>query len=128
MLIEVMPYNPEPYTILIDGMIENNKLDHTAEYLYLMEKRVPDAYSAKWLGIYHLVHNNIEEAGRYLELSIKRNGRDPQAYYNLAGVYINQRDYRRALEAVNRCLAISPDFPGAARTKADLEKAVGARP
>ena len=126
-LIEVMPYNDIPFKILIDGLVEHNKLDRALRHLQLLDKRIHSAYSTKWLGIYYLVNNDLMKAEKYLEQSIRLNESDPQVFYNLAGVYINQKDYRRALKAVNRCLAINPDFPDAARTKSDLEKAIGAR-
>ena len=124
-VIEVLPSNESTYKILIDGLIEHNRLDRAFNHLQRMEHNIPGAYSAKWLGIYYLVNQNYQQAGGYLEQSLKRNSRDPQAFYNLAGVYIHEGNYTKALELINSCLELDPDFEGAARTKADLERALG---
>jgi tetratricopeptide (TPR) repeat protein len=123
-LIEVMPYNEIPYKILIDGFIENNRLDTAFHYLQQLEKYQNTAYVKKWLGIYYLMKGVYDKAGRYLEGSVAQNERDAQALYNLAGVYIHREEYQKALDMINRCLAIDPNFQGARRTRDDLLRAV----
>ncbi len=119
-----MPYNEIPQKILIDGLIEYQQLDRAFVHLMRLERSIPSAYSAKWIGTYYLVHNDYPLAGKYLEQSIVRSDQDPQTFYNLAGVYINEGSFQEALDMVDRCLELAPDFEGAAKTRADLEKAV----
>jgi tetratricopeptide (TPR) repeat protein len=123
-LHEVMPFNDIPLKILTDGFIEFDRLDRAFVYLQKLEQLTHSAYAAKWIGLFFLVHNDFESAGRYLELSIARDDQDPQVFYNLAGVYIHHGEYQKALDAINRCLGLDPRFEGAARTKADLMRAL----
>lgn len=123
-LHEVMPFNDVPLKILTDGFIEFNRLDRAFVYLQKLEQLTHSAYAAKWIGLSFLVRNDFKSAGRYLELSVNRDDQDPQVFYNLAGVYIHHGGYQKALDAINRCLGLDPRFEGAARTKADLMRAL----
>ncbi len=62
------------------------------------------------LGIVDLNHNNIEPAIDYLSQSLNYNASDSQVLYNLSGAYSMKKDYQTALQIVNRCLEIEPNY------------------
>ena len=121
-LIEVMPFHEKTYKILIDGLIELQEFTLAFNYLNILDEIKPSAYSNKWLGILHLYNARYEKAQNYLEAGLAINATDAQALYNLTGVYIKLRKYRRALETIEQCLSVDPDFPAAKTTYMDLKK------
>jgi predicted Zn-dependent protease len=71
-----------------------------------------------------LYWNQPDSAICYLEQSIKFNDSDPQVFYNLAGAYSYQKEYRKALENVAKCLAIDSQYQGAAALKKSLQSMI----
>jgi tetratricopeptide (TPR) repeat protein len=57
-----------------------------------------------------LLNNRVVPAINYLSKSINYNSSDAQVYYNLAGAYSIKKDYKTALQMVNRCLQIEPNY------------------
>jgi len=56
------------------------------------------------------LNNKVDSAIGYLSTSINYNSSDAQAYYNLAGAYSIKKDYQTALQMINRCLQIEPNY------------------
>ena len=117
-----MPFHEKTYKILIYGLIELQEFTLAFNYLNILDEIKPSAYSNKWLGILHLYNDRYEKAQNYLEAGLAINATDAQALYNLTGVYIKLRKYRRALETIEQCLSVDPDFPAAKTTYMDLKK------
>ncbi len=96
----------------------------------VLEKRYeyePDAFSTKWLGIIDLSRKSIDRAVKYLSESVNFAGNDAQVLFNLAGAYALQNNFEAALNTINRCLEVNPEFPGAAGLKEQLESVRGKR-
>ena len=123
-ILENIPLNPSPFKILIDGLIANQRIDTAFPYLLELDKRFPDAYSKKWLGTYFLYKKNYGQALDFLQQSREYNERDAQLWYNLAGAYLHLADYPASLQAIQKCLVLDPDFPGARRMEQDLIRIV----
>ena len=80
----------------------------------------PSAFTAKWLGTIDLFNNKLNSAEKYLNESLKYDANDAQVWYNLAGIYVKRNDYKKALELVNKALALNPDYPEAVKLQSQL--------
>jgi lysophospholipase L1-like esterase len=121
-IIENIPLNPQPFKLLIDGLIQFQRIEEAYPYLLEYDRLFPGAYSKKWLGTYHLYKKNYKEAIKFLSDSFNIYDKDPQLLYNLAGAFYYNKDVRMAMESIKKCLALSPDFPGARIMYRDLLK------
>ncbi|MDE3059311.1 MAG: tetratricopeptide repeat protein, partial [Bacteroidota bacterium] len=99
--------------------------DYDSAYQYLVERNEiePSAFSDKWLGIIDLYHNRVDSAKKNLANSLKLDDKDAQVWYNLAGVYVDEKDYRQALQMVNRALSLQSNYPEAFALRAQLQQA-----
>ena len=57
-----------------------------------------------------MLNNKVDSAIGQLLKSINYNSSDAQVYYNLAGAYSIKKDYQTALQMINRCLQIEPNY------------------
>jgi tetratricopeptide (TPR) repeat protein len=101
--------------------------DEAYSYLQKLNELKPGAYSTKWLGIIDLLNNKVDSAIRYLSTSINYNSSDAQVYYNLAGAYSMKKDYQTALQMINRCLQVEPNYSMAKDLQQQLLNATGSR-
>ena len=108
--IDEYPFDPYPYELAAQLLVNLKEFDKAYSYLQKLYELKPGAYSAKWLGIIGLLNNRVESAISYLSKSINFNSSDAQVYYNLAGAYSIKKDYKTALQMVNRCLQIEPNY------------------
>ncbi|MBU2493161.1 MAG: hypothetical protein KJ571_11100 [Bacteroidetes bacterium] len=83
-----------------------------------------DMFNTKWLGIINLSKNNFALSIYHLELSMSFDANDPQVLFNLAAAYSGIKNFNKALEIVNQCLKISPNYANAADIKTQLEKII----
>jgi len=104
------PFDPYPNEIAAQLLIDIKKFDEAYPYLLKFNELKPNAYSTKWLGIIDLLNNKVDSAIKYLSKSISYNSSDALVYYNLAGAYSIKKDYKTALQMVNRCLQIEPNY------------------
>ena len=104
------PFDPYPYEFAARLLVNLKKFDEAYFYLQKLNELKPGAYSTKWLGIIDLLNNEVDSAIGHLSKSISFNSSDPQVYYNLAGAYSIKKDYQTALQMVNRCLQIEPNY------------------
>jgi hypothetical protein len=104
------PFDPYPYEFAAQLLVNLKKFDGAYYYLQKLNELKPDAYSTKWLGIIDLLNNKVDSAIGYLSKSINYNSSDAQVYYNLAGAYSIKKDYQTALQMINRCLQIEPNY------------------
>jgi len=102
--------------------------DTTLKYLNARYKIEPNDYSAKWLGNIALFKGNVDEAIKYLTKSCALNSTDAQVLYNLAGAYYQKKMYDAALNTINKCLSIEPNYPQANILKQQLTHAVINKP
>jgi tetratricopeptide (TPR) repeat protein len=123
-LIFQYPVVIEYYEYVVNVLIPLQEYDKAYKYLETGYKIKPTAYTAKWLGTINLYNKNFDVAEKYLKESLNFDNNDAQVWYNLAGVYVMKKDYKLALETVNKALSISPDYPEAISLRQQLQNAV----
>lgn len=123
-LISQYPIIVEYYDFVANELLKVQKYEQAYKYVAKRYAIKPDAYSTKWLGIIDLSKNKTDSAIKYLKESIKFNSSDPQVLYNISGAYSYKKEYQKALDAVDKCLAIDPDFPSAADLKNQLQAVI----
>ncbi|HSW55326.1 MAG TPA: hypothetical protein VLH59_09560 [Ignavibacteriaceae bacterium] len=104
------PFDPYLYEFAAQLLVNLKMFDEAYYYLQKLNELKPGAYSTKWLGIIDLLNNKVDSAIRYLSTCINYNSSDAQVYYNLAGAYSIKKDYQTALQMINRCLQIEPNY------------------
>lgn len=104
------PFDPYPYEFAAQLLVNLKIFDEAYYYLQKLNELKPGAYSTKWLGIIDLLNNQVDSAIGYLSTSINYNSSDSQVYYNLAGAYSIKKEYQTALQMINRCLQIEPNY------------------
>ena len=87
------------------------------------DKIKENAYTSKWIGIIELSKGNESGAIKYLTKSLKYNSQDAQVYYNLAGAYSLQNKLKPALDAINSCIMVNPNYKGAKSLQKQLFEA-----
>lgn len=125
--IDEYPFDPYPYEFAAQLLVNLKEFDKAYSYLQKLNELKPGAYSTKWLGAIDLLNNKVDSAIGYLSKSINYNSSDAQVYYNLAGAYSIKKDYQTALQMINRCLQIEPDYSMARDLQQQLLNATGSR-
>jgi tetratricopeptide (TPR) repeat protein len=46
---------------------------------------------------------------------------DAQTYFNITGAYAQKKEFNKALESINKCLQINPNFQRAEQIRQQLE-------
>jgi tetratricopeptide (TPR) repeat protein len=103
--------------------------DYDDAYNFLLKRNAYEqsAFSTKWLGIIDLYKNRLASSKNYLTQSLKFDENDLQVWYNLAGDYVNENNYSKALEMVSRAVSLKPDYREAAALQQQLQEAVKAK-
>ncbi len=109
-LIAERPYDTEPYDYLTSKLISNQMYDEVKPYLEKLNQLKPSAFTNKWLGQIALNKNDLNNAIIYLRKSLQFNNNDPQILYNLAGAYYNSGQIDDALNTLETCLKIAPNY------------------
>ncbi len=123
-LISQYPISVENYDYAAEVLLQIKDYDKAYYYLTRRNEIGQSAFSDKWLGIIDLYKNRIPSAKEYLNESLKYNDRDAQVWYNLTGVYIDEKDYQKALQTIEKTISLQPNFPGALALREQLQKAV----
>lgn len=122
-LIDDKPFVKSNYIFCADKLRYASKLDLSLQILLKMNKQFPnDDYSSKWLGTIALGRKYYERAIYYYEKILEHNKTDAQVYYNISGAYFYTKQLNKAKDALEKCLAISPDYPGAKEALKDLKR------
>lgn len=119
-LINQYPFVKEYYTFVTEQLLEVKLFDEAYPFLLNGKKRFPGAFFAKWLGIIDLSKDKYDSAIKYLNESLKYDPADAQVLYNLSGAYSKNKMFNEALNTVNRCLSVNPNYPGAHHLKNQL--------
>ena len=123
-LISQYPIITEYYDYTANVLLQVKEYNKAYGYLLKRNELEPSAFSAKYLGIIELSRNNISTAGKYLNESLKLDNSDPQVWYNLAGVYVNEKNYKKALSAVDSAISLKPQYPEAQMLRRQLQEAL----
>ena len=119
-LIYQYPIVVEYYDQVSLTLMQMQLYDQALRYLQARYKIEPNDYSAKWLGNIALFKGNADEAIKYLTKSYELNSTDAQVLYNLSGAYYQKKLYDAALNSINKCLSIDPNYPQANSLKQQL--------
>ncbi len=84
----------------------------------------PNALTTKWIGTIDLYRNQLDSASVYLNKSLSFDNSDPQVWYNLSGVYVNKKDYKKALEMIDKALELKPNYAEALGLQRQLMEAL----
>ena len=123
-LIAQYPYMLDYYDYAISVLLHAGSYDYAYRYLSKRNDIKATAFTEKWLGIIDLSRKKFAEAGAHLTESLKYNDNDAQVWYDLSGVYVNEKNFPAALQAINMALSLQPQFPGARALQAELRNAV----
>ena len=107
------PFVYDYYKMVSNNLIGLKMFDKALPYLYKYDRIKENSYASKWIGIIELSKKKIKTAINHLNKSVKLNPQDAQVYYNLAGAYSMDENYKLALGAINNCLMVNPNFAGA---------------
>jgi len=113
LLIEQYPMVPDYYNMIAQELLQLHKFDAVYDFLKRRYSVEPDYFSTKWLGIIELSRENYKQAVKYLEESVKLKPNDSQVLYNLSGAYAKKGEYKKALNSIQSCLSIAPNYAGA---------------
>jgi tetratricopeptide (TPR) repeat protein len=119
-IVSQYPFKLSDYDYAASQLINVKEYDRAYDILLKRFRETPDAFSAKWLGNINLNKGKIDDAIKYLSASTKYDNNDPQAFYNLTGAYIQKKEFKNALQSIEKCLGIKPDFPNAQKLRAQL--------
>ncbi|MFH0734909.1 MAG: hypothetical protein V1773_10820 [bacterium] len=121
LLIDIYPVITDYYPITYNQLLQVKAFDKAYFYLEKEYNITPNAFNTKWLGIIDLSQNKIASSIKYLEESLGFNNTDAQILFNLAGAYVKQKDFNKALLKINQCLNVNPNFPGALQLQKQLK-------
>ena len=123
-LICQYPVVVEYYDYVAKELIQMKDYARAYKYLKNGYDIKPNAFKTKWLGTISLYNNKLDLAEKYLNECVLYDGKDSQVWYNLAGVYVKRKNYKAALEDVNKALSLSPNYPEAIDLKRQLQSVV----
>lgn len=119
-IIKNRPYDELNYVFIVSHLINVNRYNQALPYLYKLHKLNANDYTTKWLGAVYLEKKQYSQAVKYLEESVEYNDKDAQVYYNLSGAYYLTNQLDKAIEAINKCLELKPNYPNAGNFKQGL--------
>jgi Tetratricopeptide repeat len=123
-LISQYPIVLEYYDDAANMLLAKQEYEKAYFYLSKRNEMEPGAFTTKWMGIIDLYRHQIGDAEKYLNQSIAFNRNDSQVWYDLAGVYVEEKNYQKALEVTNKALELSPHYIEALALRAKLQEAV----
>ena len=127
LLIYQYPTIPDYYNLISNELLKLGKYNEVYDFLKRRYKVKPDYFSTKWVGIIELSRENIKPAIKYLEESMKFRANDPQVLYNLSGAYAKNGEYQKALNSIESCLTLKPNYKGGKQLRNDLRRIVNKR-
>jgi len=123
-LISEYPIVVDYYDYAANVLLQLKNYDEAYYYLNKRNEISPTAFSTKYLGIIELYRQHLDKAEKFLDQSLQLDGTDAQAWYNLAGVYVNKNDYPKALQTVDKAIALQPHYAEALSLRRQLQQAV----
>lgn len=112
-LIEDKPYDKNLYRYSADKLLSRDQLNLAGLVLAKMHLRHEGAYSSKMLGVLAFESKNFKRAISFLKRSLEYRKDDPETYFRLSAAYFSINEYDKAMENIEACLKLDPDFPNA---------------
>jgi len=119
-IVSQYPFKLSDYDYAASQLINVKKFELAYIFLLKRYKETADAFSTKWLGNINLSSGNLDKAVKFLSESVSFDNTDAQVFYNLAGAYVQLKDYEKAIQSIDECLKLKPDFPNAQVLKTQL--------
>ncbi len=91
-------------------------------YFYYRNKIDMSDYTSKRVGIIQLYRGKYDDAVKELTEACNSNRKDPTVLYNLSLAYSKMKDFKAALDIINKCLAMNPNYPEANILKGQILK------
>ncbi len=85
-------------------------LDGAIRYFYEKNELNLADYTPKRDGLMALYIGNFDNAIKYLTEAYKSDPKDPSVIYNLSLAYSKKKDFKTALELINKCLVLNPKY------------------
>lgn len=123
-VISVLPDHTDNYELVSIYLINNNQIELAIPYLEKLQNLKESEFSNKWLGIAHLINRDYVSAIALMERALSFSPKDTQLLFNLTGAYLYTHQNKKALETINQCLEINPNFPGGKTLQANIMKAI----
>lgn len=123
-LIDEFPTHQNLLNSQIKTLINLGQYNFVEELLKKSYYLNPDRFNTKWLGIMKVSNKNYRSALRFLQESTKFSVKDPQVYFNIAGIYLQNKKYDLAYENVNKCLLLDPDYKNGKLLRYKLEEII----
>jgi len=123
-LIAQYPFVVEYYDYVTNILIRLKDYGKAYKYLKSGYEIKPNAFKTKWLGTIDLYNNKLDSAEKYFKESLEYDNNDAQIWYNLAGVYVRKKNYKAALDRVNKALSLNPRYAEAIKLQSQLQSAV----
>ena len=89
-------------------------------YFYNKNKIDLTDYTSKRVGMIELYRGKYDEAIKYLTKTYKSDPRDPLVLYNLSLAYSKKKDFKTALNIINKCLFVNPNYSEASSLKQQI--------
>ncbi|MGA8265429.1 MAG: GDSL-type esterase/lipase family protein [Ignavibacteriaceae bacterium] len=96
-------------------------LDIILKYFYQKNKLDLADYTPKRNGLLALYIGNFDNAIGFLTKAYNSDPKDTLVLYNLALAYSKKKDYKNALDMINKCLVLNPNYPGANNLKRQIQ-------
>jgi tetratricopeptide (TPR) repeat protein len=90
------------------------------KYFYHKKKINVADYTLKRIGIIELYRKNYDDAIGYLTEAYKSDPGDPSILYNLSLAYSKKKDFKSAINIINKCLFESPSYTDARKLKQQI--------
>jgi len=119
-LISQYPFKLSLYDQASVELLNVKEYDLAYRFLLGRYTESPDAFTSKWIGNISLTEGKVNDAIKYLEHSIRMDDSDAQVLYNLTGAYIQKEEIKVALEFLEKCIKINPEFPNAKSLRIQL--------
>ncbi len=119
-LIDQYPFIEDYYKFATEQLLSAKLFKEAYPFLKKGNVLFPSALYSKWLGIIDVSENKIDSAIKHLNSSLMYKNDDTQVLFNLAGAYSINKDYQNALNTIEKCLRINPNYPKANNLKQQL--------
>jgi tetratricopeptide (TPR) repeat protein len=106
------------------GMLheDQGELDEAIEsYRKSIERKTDETYPYVFLAVALSKKSRLDDAEKVLLEALEKEGDVDEVNYNLSFVYAKKGEFKKAIQAIKKCIEIDPDYPNAKTWLADFE-------
>ena len=112
-LIEDKPFDKYPYLSLIKTLETVKKYDLLLYVLIKYNKIFQDLSSTKKIANLYFHEKNNESALYFYQKCLELTNNDAEIYFNVSAIYFSKKDLPKALQNIQNCVKINPEYPKA---------------